>query len=420
MLRRRRTQFRNCRGRRGTVAVVAVICLVPLIGVLAFVLDGGLQMAIRRQVQAAADATAHAAACSLYTNSSTGHGLDPNGTAKRAALAIAADNGYNNDGTHSVVTINIPPTSGIFAGVSGYAEVTVKRNQPRTFSAIWGSGTLPITARAVARGTFAPYSTAGILLLDPSSAGALTVSGGGRAVSNAAIQVNSSNVGAVNANNTGYVKAPLISIVGNYKTSSSGYLSGTVATAASAVSNPLSSLAAPSTAGLTTRGSIPTYGTYTMNPGIYNGGVSIGGGMTVTMNPGIYYMKSGSFQINNGATVTGNGVTIYVDNGGGQFSFQGGGNITLSAPTSGAYAGIVMFQDANSTKPISIANGSTTTITGTIYAPGAAVSLAGGSSNSQYGSQVIAKTMNISNNANFSTNFSNSTVASRRALGIVQ
>ena len=138
------------------------------------------------------------------------------------------------------------------------------------------------------------------------------------------------------------------------------------------------------------------------------------------MNPGIYYMKGGGFSVANGVSLTGNGVMIYVDNGGGQISFQGGGNITMSAPTSGTYAGVVMFQDRGNTKAISIANGSTTNITGTVYAPSAAAQFAGGAALSQFGSQFIVKTMNISNNADIRVNWSSGTVARSRSIGLVE
>ena len=406
--------------RRGAVAVLVVICLIPLIGVLAMVLDGALFLGEQRRAQAAADATAHAAACSLYKNYSINQGLDPGGLARTAALSIASGNGYTNNGTNSKVTLNIPPLSGKFVGKSGYAEAIIDYYQPKLFSAIWGAGNQTITGRAVARGMLSPYSNASLIVLNPSGAGSLAVSGSGHVIASSAVQVNSTNSGAVSATNAGYIKAPNINITGNYTTSSSGYLSGTVATNAPSVSDPLSTLTPPSTSGLTTRGAIPTYGSFTMNPGVYSGGVSIGGGSTVTMSPGLYYMQGGSFSIANGATVTGSGVTVYVDSGGGQISFQGGGNITLGASTSGPYAGVVLYLDRNSSQGLNIANGSTSNITGTVYAPSATATFAGGASSSQYGSQFVVKTMNVSNNANVTVNWSSTSVSRSRSLSIVE
>ncbi len=406
--------------RRGAVAVLVVVCLIPLVGVLGMVLDCALFFGERRRCKAAADATAHAAACSLYTNYSTDNGLDPRGLARSAALSIASGNGYTNDGTVSKVTINIPPTSGTFSGKSGYAEVIVNYYQRKLFSAIWGAGTQTITGRSVCRGTFAPYSPASLIVLDPLGSAALSVAGSGHIIAQSSVQVNSTNSGAVQATNSGYVKATNINISGNYTTSSSGYLSGSIATNAPSVSDPMTNIAAPTTSGLTTRGTIPAYGTFTMSPGVYNGGVSIGGGANVTMSPGLYYMKGGSFSIANGATVNGSGVTIYVDSGGGQISFQGGGVINMSAPTSGTYAGIVMFLDKNSSQGINIANGSTTTVTGTVYAPSATATFAGGASATQLGSQFIVKKMNISNNADIRINWSTGTVARTRSINLVE
>ncbi|MHC5544438.1 hypothetical protein ACYOEI_39925, partial [Singulisphaera rosea] len=258
-----------------------------------------------------------------------------------------------------------------------------------------------------------PYTTASILLLDPSASGSLSVTGTAKVAAESGIQVNSSNTTAVTATNSGTINAKSVSIVGNYTTNTGGSIVGTIARGAASVSNPMASVVAPNPATLPTQSFTSTYGSATLNPGVYNGGLTFGGGMSITLNPGIYYMKGGNFTIANGVTLSGSGVMIYVDNGGGQFNFQGGGVINMSAPTSGPYAGIVMFQDPSSTKNISIANGSTTTITGTVYAAGATVSIAGGAQNSQYGSQLIAKNLNLSNNANISLKTNSTQIATR-------
>jgi hypothetical protein len=73
--------------------------------------------------------------------------------------------------------------------------------------------------------------------------------------------------------------------------------------------------------------------------------------------------------------------------------------MNLSPMTTGHYAGITMYQSRYSTRDVDIANGTTTTIAGTIYAPNARVKFAGGASYMQYGDRFIAKSMEISNNA---------------------
>ncbi len=441
-----RTRNRGSR-RRGMVAPLVGLCLLPILGVMAFAMDGGMMMSERRHAQAVADASAHAAACSLYTNDATNQGTDSQGKARTAALAIALGNGYANDGTTSTVVINIPPKSGAFSGQAGYAEAVVSYNQPRYFAAIWGAGTTVIGARAVARGKTGDSSggvasNASILLLDPSAAGALTATGSAKLNAYWGIQVNSNNAAAVNINNSGYVSAAqgpsgtsppsgktsaATSIVGgysipNWQTQSQAF-GGTVLTNQASVADPLASLAAPTATGMPSGSTVPPYGSGSISPGVYNG-LSFGGGASVTMNPGTYYIK-GSFNVGNGVSLTGTGVTIYLDGtSGGSASIGGGGVISLSAPSSGTYAGIVLYQDRANANAISINNGSNTTITGTVYAPAAAVNVAGGSSTAQYGSQFIAKTMNLSNNATINVKSTPTNVApsnvKTRLLGLVE
>ena len=150
--------------RRGMVTAQVALSLSALMAMLAVVADGGLLLVERRHAQATADAAALAAACDLYANWNTNNnnGTDPSGTALASALGVASANGYTNDGTTSTVTINISPakySGGPNAGTAlpaGYAEATVTSYQQRLFSGIFGSGAIPISARAVARGVQGP------------------------------------------------------------------------------------------------------------------------------------------------------------------------------------------------------------------------------------------------------------------------
>ena len=150
--------------RRGMVTAQVVLSLSALMAMLAVVADGGLLLVERRHAQATADAAALAAASDLYVNWSNDNpsGTDSSGTAHASALGVASANGYTNDGTTSTVTVNISPakySGGPNAGTTlpaGYAEATVTWYQQRFFSGIFGSGAIPVSARAVARGVQVP------------------------------------------------------------------------------------------------------------------------------------------------------------------------------------------------------------------------------------------------------------------------
>jgi len=144
--------------RRGMVTAQVVLSLSVLMAMLAVVADGGLLLVERRHAQATADAAALAAASDLYENWSKDNpnGTDSLGTANSSAMYVASANLYTNDGTTSTVTVNISPakySGGPNKGTTlppGYVEATVTWYQQRFFSGIFGSGAIPVSARAVA------------------------------------------------------------------------------------------------------------------------------------------------------------------------------------------------------------------------------------------------------------------------------
>jgi len=121
-----------------------------------------------------------------------------------------------------------------------------------------------------------------------------------------------------------------------------------------AAQDPLASLPPPANPGPSascpSKGAcnVTTSGTMTLQPGEYSS-ITIGKNSTVTLSPGIYYIDgSGGVQFNGSATLTGSGVMFYFT-GSASINAVGGGNqvsnIQLSAPTTGTYKGILMYQD---------------------------------------------------------------------------
>ena len=428
MIRRSKTRKKR---RSGAVAVVVALCLIPLIGVTAFAIDGGLLIAARRQAQTVADAAAHAAACQLYSKRTTDpSGLDASGSARAAAFSNALANGYNNDGSTNTVKINIPPTnlSKLFQAKPGYAEVVVVFNQPRVFSAILGSGTLSITARAVARGIVVNTTKNSLVLLDPTGSGAITLSNSTTLTTTGNIQVNSSNSTAAIATNGASLTTPSVAIVGGYYVNSNGQFNvGSAQTSAPILKDPLASLAAPdpSTLASQPQSTINNTKGLTLQPGVYNSGLHLAGGSSVVLSPGIYYMKGGGLTVDGSSSVTGSGVTIYVDNSNGStgsgFSVTNNSSVQLTPPTTGAYAGLVYFQDPNSSKSISNTGGTGSNVKGTIYAAGGTYSAGTGTSSTTFGSQVIVKDINLSNGSNIKIDSSvPGTTAGSKSVTVVE
>jgi hypothetical protein len=108
-----------------------------------------------------------------------------------------------------------------------------------------------------------------------------------------------------------------------------------------------------------------TSGNQVVQPGCYSS-LQLNGG-TVTMAPG-QYIFTGTVQ-DNGATVIGNGVSMYVTNTGGPVQFNGA-NDTFSAPSSGSNAGVLLYQSPANTNVVQF-NGGSVSMSGLVYAPNA-------------------------------------------------
>ncbi|QLF69821.1 pilus assembly protein [Peteryoungia desertarenae] len=80
----------------------------------------------------------------------------------------------------------------------------------------------------------------------------------------------------------------------------------------------------------------------TMKPGLHCG-TTFNGSPTVTFEPGLHIIR-GRMIINSGATVIAEGVTFYFPDVDSELRANGGLTFTATAPTTGPYAGILMFE----------------------------------------------------------------------------
>jgi hypothetical protein len=187
--------------------------------------------------------------------------------------------------------------------------------------------------------------------------------------------------------------------------------------------DPLASIPAPSTTGLTVQSSsaisLSGSATQTLNPGIYVGGITLSGSSSLTLNPGIYYINGGGINMSGSSSITGSGVFIY-NTGAGAINLSGTGTIALSPMTSGTYAGITMFQSRASTTGATISGGSNISNTGTFYFPAATLTLSGTSGTAAVGGQMIVKNMTFSGLGAVNVTYNQSTVAGKTSFGLVQ
>lgn len=394
----------NVRKRRGTVSALVAILLPVSIGVAALGLDVSILFLQRRQAQSIADAAALAGAYALYNGSSFS-------AAQSAAIAIAAKGGV----TLSASQVTQPQT--------GYVSVSVTVTGPRYFSAIWGAGNMSATATAVARAATSAYSTAAILVLDPTGT-AITLSGTTSVTAtNGSIIVSSTSSSSIVSSGAPSITTPQLDLSGQITYSGSNPDKATVTKYGQpSTTDPLASVPAPSSSGMTVQSSsaITLSGsqTRTLSPGVYDGGFTLSGSSAITLSPGMYYINGGGITMSGSSGISGSGVFIY-NTGGGSINLSGTGTIALSPMTSGTYQGITVFQDRTNTAGATMSGGSNINNSGTFYFPNARLTLSGSSGVAAVGAQIIAKDLTFSGSAGITVNY-NSSVASTASLGLVE
>lgn len=84
---------------------------------------------------------------------------------------------------------------------------------------------------------------------------------------------------------------------------------------------------------------------HTLNPGVYCGGLNIAMNADVKLNPGVYIIKDGPLTVGMQSRLVGENIAFYLVGDEAVFSFAPDTKISLTAPTSGAMAGILFFED---------------------------------------------------------------------------
>lgn len=408
--------MRDTHAERGSVLIMYTLAIVMMMGVLGLVVDIGWAYYRRQAAQAAADAAVLAAAaastsapdtftcglnfiaCQSPTTCGTSIPNPPTNNLQVGYL-YAQSNGFSaSNGQTVLISAN---TTSPAPGVPGvqvpyWITVSINESEAQTFSSIFGNTILNVGAHATASVFPAP----GDCVYALANAGiGLSLSGGPNVSTACGIFVDSNASDALSLNGAGAtltVTGAQIDIVGSYS-QGTGTISPTPTTGLSLSGDPLAGMPAP--AGSCTSGgvSIGSHTVQTINPGVYCGYVSAGAQSTLNLTPGIYILENG-IGVGGQATLNGTGVTLYIQSGG--FTVAGGGSVYLTAPLSGTYQGISVFQSRTDTTAMSLVGGTSQFINGAIYAPAAALNYTGGATGVSLSTLLITNTISFVGNSN--------------------
>ena len=215
----------------------------------------------------------------------------------------------------------------------------------------------------------------GLIVLNPDVCNAVTISGSG-VMRVPRILVNSSNDESIVVSGNGTLRARYIHTAGYTSFGNAAEVTGLVLRNAGAVENPFENLVMPDSADYGPDNGYQKFqgGSHVIDPGYYSGGIEIKANARVQLMPGNYYLDGLGFKALSG-TIVGTGVTIHMI--GGAFDLGGNADVSLEAPTSGDYEGIVVCQDPGNTNAFDMRGGSDFTVRGTVYAPSAHVTITG-------------------------------------------
>ncbi len=373
---------------RGQALILIVLGVVALIGLTGLAVDGSLAYADRRQAQNAADGAALSAALAYIR----GEDL------QTAALQVATQNGYPCDENHTV-EVHHPPTSGTYVGNGEYIQVVITSQVQARFGTVIGVNEINNRVEAVSRAKPITldnmvYGNA-IVSLKPNDRGAmkshgdneLVVNGGGLFVNSdddcAFEQIGNS---AITAQNGG------LSIVGGACMNGSIDPASVITTGVDPVPYPPISLPPIP---LCTGPAIQDGNT--MLPGYYESNHSFPPSGVDTLNPGIYCVDA-TFMLNANDRLVGHDVVIYMVDG--NIHWNGGAEIELTAPTSGPFAGLLIYMPITNDEGIILNGNMESTLVGTILAPASDIQLNGIMSTSAYHTQVIGYTVDLIGTAN--------------------
>lgn len=477
-------------GERGQAALFMTMTLGVTFGLMGLVVDEGWAYWRQEAATTAAEAAAIAGAayanarytswppssCTAGTDVScntSGYKCPSNLTLGTSATSVnmsaclyAQQNGFVATGKQNVViysnTGNPPGVSGVTSAY--YVKAIVSEKSPLTFLAALTGQYNTIVSGSSTAGVITSGSSDCVYVLDPSGNASVNASNGVNIQSECGYWINSTSSTAltvIGGANFKAIDGSSINIVGGVNQNNGGVISPTPVKM-TAAADPFASRPVPlqrsatashtyscdyGASGGCAHTSTATYqcdytnynwtswtSNLNVSPGVYCGGIQIGNVQQVTFAPGVYILDGGGMNLggsgginkviasgglcffNTGTAATYKGITI-----------GNGVPFTVSAPSTGGQAGIVMYQDPS----LSLSNNATTTsyfnggtnlsISGSLYFPNTTLNYSNGTNSTTSATALVVYDVVFTGGTYFKKDSSNITsLGSSQKIAMVQ
>jgi Flp pilus assembly protein TadG len=422
------------RDRSGNVTILVAVALPLILGSVGLGTEAAMLMLKRQQLQKLADAAAYSAAVAYKAGSTS---------LTTQAQAITAQDGVVDGAGGVTVAAHRPPSAGAYTTNTGAVEVVITAPSSALFSKVFGFASFTITTRAVAVAGSAGSGDGCMLALGQKTAGnsvlpnAIHVNNNGSLnLGSCSLYDNSSDTNALSISNNGAITSGNgIYVVGGMNLQNNARLGASTATLGGTLSGKGNTGSTSTTQNASVSPMTDPYANVTITPpsactqsistsnnqsvtksaGVYCS-ISLSNNSTLTLNPGIYYIDGGNVTTSNNSTIRATGgVSIVLTSSSGSsygyFQIDNNSSLVITAPTSGPTSGIAVMQDRRAPMSTYDSNGSCLTycnnqidnngngpITGAVYFPRQHFDISNNAANGNVCTQVIANSINISNN----------------------
>ncbi|MBT2189086.1 pilus assembly protein TadG-related protein [Sphingobium nicotianae] len=384
--------------------MTVAILLAVIIGMASLGIEVTYVLLKHRQMQAAVDAAAVASAAALAGGYSSAMLAE--------AGAVASDSGFTPGAAGVTLIVNHPPASGSRMGDADAVEVVLAQPQTLVLGRTFWPQAFDVRVRSVAL-IGNPGGYCALQLRSTVTVGVRMDNGATADLATCGLAVNSTRSAALTMAGGAKLTTTTVSVVGGASISNGAKLDppSALKTGQAAIADPYAAVAAPSFSGCA-MGTSKSYGNgnWTLSPGVYCNGISFNNAANATMKPGVYIIDRGTFDVGGGANLAGAGVTIFLTSSTGsnyaKANIGNGAKITLSAPTSGATAGLLFFGDRRA--PASNMNmfvgGAAVNVTGALYFPSSGLTFENGAGNASTCTQLVAGTIRLSGGSKLRSN----------------
>lgn len=327
---RRPVLFALLRDARGSVAILFSLVAPVMAFAGGAAIDYTRMVNSRANLQSIADGGALAGAQALRL---------ANANASTVAQAVASYVASRTGANETPITVNASLTAG-----NTIVSVEASRTTPAIVNNIVGLMNMQVSVRAQARavGNTQPICMIG---LDTSKSKTLEVDVAKVQAPGCQIVSDSVATDGVAISGGAQMQYGRLCSAGGAQADGTSSFAPSPQTDCPAVSDPLASLAAPVVGACDYNNMKITSGSQSLTPGVYCGGIEVGSSTNVSLMPGTYVIKDGMLSVKAGATLSGNGVTLFLTGNGSTVETKADSIISLSAPGSGPYAGVLMFED---------------------------------------------------------------------------